>query len=198
MLPRKRGTRLVGIIVAIRFWKGGAKRGIVAKMKEKSRIFAPLSRTGTYTRNEERWRLSPGKRISCQEFPLVPSSAGVAGWINEVTSNDKKLVIRGWGRWQPALEGRHLMIYTNLAVERASVNIVERLDVVNTFKDPRLANSGFVLRLSLDDTKPQPEHDIICLWTDDLVFGMKRISDWAKCHEDGARSTKGDNHQTSQ
>jgi hypothetical protein len=120
---------------------------------------------------------------------LVSSAppADAAGSVDALTPGDKTLVLYGWGRWQPALGGSRLRVNTNLPIERTKIAVVPRLDVAKDTGDSRLAESGFILTLYLDETKPQPEKNVICLWTDDPVYGTKRISDWAKCREDDAR-----------
>ena len=123
--------------------------------------------------------------VTSLQPPIVFSSSApprdTGGSIREESSSEEKVVIHGWGQWQPSLPGRRLMINTNLAIDHASITIERRQDVADARGDARLSDAGFVLRLYVDATKPRPEKQIVCLWTDDPIYGAKRLGNWAKC-----------------
>lgn len=102
------------------------------------------------------------------------------GWVDEWKFDDGNLVIRGWGLWQPQL-GAQMMMNTNLPVDRVSIKVVPRPDVVTAMNNQRLDNSGFEVTVYLDKAKPMPETENVCLWTDDPAFGRRRLRDRGLC-----------------
>jgi formylglycine-generating enzyme required for sulfatase activity len=102
------------------------------------------------------------------------------GFVDEWKLEDGVLILRGWGFWQPD-RGAKMMMNTNLPVDRISLTVSPRPDVVTTMKNKWLDNSGFEVKVYLDKSKPMPDTNRACLWTEDREFGSKRMHSWALC-----------------
>jgi hypothetical protein len=100
----------------------------------------------------------------------------IAGHIDKFTA-DKDIVLEGWGRLSSG-DGNSGMIRldTDLPVARVEMETMARQDVVNIVGDPRLAFSGFRIRLVLEPAGV-PEGYTLCISTDDPLYGQFRMHD---------------------
>jgi len=131
----------------------------------------------------------PPAEILPQIVPGPAPAADPAGWFDVVEGKSGELTVEGWGQWQPNDEGTQIGFDTNLPVIGSSISLYGRPDVVSATKDPRLADSGFLLGLALDLNKPRPAKIRLCLWTEDRELGRHRVraignKDWDTCAGD--------------
>jgi formylglycine-generating enzyme required for sulfatase activity len=119
----------------------------------------------------------PGASVTLVSTPPPDEEEG---FVDEWKLEDGVLILRGWGFWQPE-KGARMMMNTNLPVQRVSLTVSSRPDVVTTMKNKWLENSGFEVKAYLDKSKPMPGINKVCVWTEDREFGSRRIHSWALC-----------------
>jgi hypothetical protein len=120
----------------------------------------------------------------------APPPPDRGGWVDVGQTEPGTLIVNGWGQWQSQQPGRRLLVDTNLPVRDLTVTESIRPDVAEALKDDRLARSGFQLHLRLDEARPMPSVIRLCLWTEDPVFGRRRLNyndhrEWDSCPAPG-------------
>ena len=134
----------------------------------------------------------PGAVVRVQP-PAAPRQSGPAitlvssappaeeeGFVDGWHLGDGIITLRGWGFWRPDSKAR-MMVKTNLPAGKVSLKVFPRADVVAALNDPRLANSGFEVIISLEKDIPLPDTRRVCLWTEDPVLGSRKTHGWDLC-----------------
>jgi len=116
----------------------------------------------------------------------TPPPLDRGGWLDIGEAGSGSMIINGWAYWQPKGDSRKIVVNTNLPVDGMTVTGAARPDVVEATQDSRLAQSGFQLRLHVDPARPAPETIRLCVWTEDPVYGRRRLNysnhrEWDSC-----------------
>lgn len=113
-------------------------------------------------------------RLHYEQINSIPSNLGYNGFIDEFKITDRTIFIRGWGMLSNNKENNpNLLIYTNSRYKVEYIDRNIRSDVSNALNNRLLDNSGFTLRLTLDNRIQ--ENLRICIISQDKKFGEYKI-----------------------
>lgn len=90
------------------------------------------------------------------------SGPNETGFIDRITRKENSLEIEGWIKESDKTKEQTIMLYLSDSPLSSEVEARERPDVVDTFKDPALLQSGFIIRLQflLEDAAIHAEKEL--------------------------------------
>ena len=106
--------------------------------------------------------------------PALPGTSP-GGAVDAVTISDF-VELNGWGFIQGGTGTPRLFIDTNLPVHSVEITTAERPDAAAAMHDPRLKRSGFHIVMILDGARALPAHPMVCVWSEDSIYGVHRLS----------------------
>jgi hypothetical protein len=90
-------------------------------------------------------------RISRGDGSIVRLGGSVNGYLDQIATEGREVVLTGWafldGDGQPA---EQLLLFSGESVVATTRVSLERPDVAEHFRNPRILNSGYVLRVPID------------------------------------------------
>ena len=98
------------------------------------------------------------------------------GWAHITRQTADRMTIEGWAYWVPGEGAPLLHVSATAPAEAAWFEAIRRDDVVAAMHDPRLRQSGFVLKLRFAPGHDTPATRHLCLWSEDKVYGAYRLS----------------------
>jgi hypothetical protein len=105
----------------------------------------------------------------------APPATPPGGAVDAINISDF-VEVNGWALIQSTVGAPRLLIDTNLPIHTLTVTTVARPDAAAAMHDSRLDRAGFHIIMTLDPERPIPARPLVCLWSEDLVYGSHRLS----------------------